>query len=245
MAATLQRLRERLHEDGLGGMLRRVPAWVGRALSNEFDQVWYVLDLGRVNPRPLAEGYELMLVSDDDVGLITELVDTVHAENEAAGNTVMDLPSFTPQETQSRRAQGAQTWLVVKGREPAFACWIFPRKTPVISAVGGELELPAGAACLEDSVTGGNHRGKGIAPAAWTAIAERLPDQGFDVLITKVAVENVPSRKAVEKAGFVGAAIMHHRRRGPVTRVSLTTMGADLTEPEQRTLNELRTRLSR
>ena len=34
-------------------------------------------------------------------------------------------------------------------------------------------------------------------------------------MLTKVAVDNVPSRKAVEKAGFEGVAIMSLRKVGP------------------------------
>jgi RimJ/RimL family protein N-acetyltransferase len=40
-------------------------------------------------------------------------------------------------------------------------------------------------------------------------------------MITKVAVENVASRKAVTKAGFVEVALMRHDKRGPRARVEV------------------------
>ena len=231
----MSRVREVLASEGIGGLSGRVVAWARRKAGNAFDQVWYVLELNRVKLRELAEGYELVLAGEREVELVARLVKDALAEQfaraEASGTPsttpqAMDAPGFTDEETRRRLDEGAQLWTVVKGDEAAFACWIFPSVTPVLQGRGGTLVLPEGAACLEDSVTSPNHRGRGIAPAAWTAIAQRLSEQGFEVLITKVNVENVPSRRAVEKAGFRGVNVMRYHRRGPVARVRFEPLPA-------------------
>ena len=209
------------------GLARKLPGWIGRKLASSFDQAWYLLDLDRVEPRPLADGYELRLAGERELGWVTQLVEDSRAEQAAAASSeasskprTMDVPGFSPEEMLRRRQAGAQLWVAVNDDEAAFACWIFPRVAPMVQASGGIFELPDAVACLEDSLTSANHRGRGIAPAAWAAIAERLSDDGFELMITKVAVENVPSRRAVEKAGFRGATVIEYRRRGPRVRVS-------------------------
>jgi RimJ/RimL family protein N-acetyltransferase len=71
-------------------------------------------------------------------------------------------------------------------------------------------------------MTAATHRGRGIAPRAWDQIAASLHERGIDTMITKVEVENAPSRRAVEKAGFVAVALQRLDRTGPRTRVSVT-----------------------
>ena len=231
----MSRVREALTGEGIGGLPRRGAAWARRKAGNAFDQVWYAFELNRVQPRELAEGYELVLAGPREVELVASLVRDSLAEqfaraqaSDAPSTTpqAMDAPGFTDEETRRRLDEGAQLWTVVKGDEAAFACWIFPSVTPVLQARGGTYSLPAATACLEDSVTSPNHRGKGIAPAAWTKIAQRLAAEGFEVLITKVNVENVPSRRAVEKAGFRGVNVMRYKRRGPVARVRFDPLPA-------------------
>jgi L-amino acid N-acyltransferase YncA len=101
-------------------------------------------------------------------------------------------------------------------------CWIYNGRAPVAAARGGWLELPPGVACLEDSVTAASHRGRGIAPRAWDQIAVALRKRGVATMITKVEVDNAPSRRAVEKAGFVGVAVQRMARTGPRVRVDVT-----------------------
>jgi L-amino acid N-acyltransferase YncA len=45
-------------------------------------------------------------------------------------------------------------------------------------------------------------------------------------MLTKVAVDNAPSRRAVEKAGFEGVAIMSLRKVGPWRQTTLQPLGA-------------------
>jgi GNAT superfamily N-acetyltransferase len=109
--------------------------------------------------------------------------------------------------------------------EPAFACWTFLRRTPVSAMPGGWLELPDGIACLEDSVTSPDFRGRGIAPGAWTAAADALTERGKRSLITKVLDDNVASCRAVEKAGFRQVALLDLSRMGPRLTLSIRTDG--------------------
>jgi L-amino acid N-acyltransferase YncA len=87
------------------------------------------------------------------------------------------------------------------------------------------MPLPAGTACLEDSVTAVHCRGRGLAPAVWARVADSLAGQGFAALITKVAEDNLPSRRAVEKAGFEPVARMELIHVWPVTHVVIQPHG--------------------
>jgi GNAT superfamily N-acetyltransferase len=189
--------------------------------------VWYVLDLDRVELLPLAEGYELRLAGDGDVDMVVA---------EQAGGTEM---------VRERRSEGVQLWLVQKGGETAFSCWIFPREQPVPAAASGVLEFPPGVACLEDSFTDAEHRGRGIAASAWTAIAQELARDGYKVLVTKVGVGNAPSRRACEKTGFRLASVMHFRRLGPRESVTFEPGADDLTPAEREAGDQLERSLTR
>ena len=160
--------------------------------------LWYVLDVTGGRPRrELPEGVRFAQGGPGDADRLDEL-DTI-----------------TPAAARERLAGGADLWMVLDDEDRlAFACWTYPRSTPTIAARGGWLELPPGVASLEDSVTSADHRGRGIAPAAWTLVADAIAERGFERLMTIVGVENVPSRRAVLKAGFGSFALTRlHRRR--------------------------------
>ena len=91
----------------------------------------------------------------------------------------------------------------------------------MLAAPGGWLELPADTVVLEDSATTPRARGRGIAPGAWTAIADSLRDEGLVHMITKVGVENEASRKAVAKAGFRDVGVMRMVKTGPRKRTTV------------------------
>jgi GNAT superfamily N-acetyltransferase len=170
------------------------------------DYVWYVLDLTGDRPcAQLPEGLELVRAAREQLPLLEE------------------LPTTAPQEALARVDGGADLWLVLADGRPAFSCWIFHDRTPVPAARGGWLGVPADAASLEDSVTAPGFRGRGIAPAAWSGIADALAADGVARLLTIVPLANTPSRRAVEKAGFREFAVMNRRRLGP--RRSTTVRG--------------------
>lgn len=135
-----------------------------------------------------------------------------------------DLETVDATEAALRLDAGARWWLVYDGEQPLFSCWLFTGKAPVLAAPGGWLALPADTVVLEDSVTSAAARGRGIAPRAWNALAALCATR-HDRMLTKVAVDNAPSRKAVEKAGFAGVAIMSLRTVGPWRRTTVEQLG--------------------
>ena len=136
------------------------------------------------------------------------------------------------EEVRDRRAAGNDLWLAEDEGGPLFRCWIYRRRAPVLAAPGGWLEIPAETVVLEDSATTPRARGRGIAPGAWTAIADSLRDEGLTHMITKVGVENEASRRAVVKAGFREIGVMRLVKAGPRKRTTVAQpapgLGADL-----------------
>lgn len=210
--SALARLRDSLERRGLAGTLATVRDRVRPMVLLREEHVWYALDLGTERPRR-------------ELPPEVELVRAESARWPLA--CVMD---GGPDLDQIREFAGAggELWMVVDDGRAAFTCWTFPRVTPAIAARGGWLHLPPGTVCLEDSATSPDHRGRGIAPGAWAAIADELGARGVDTMITKVAVDNDPSRKAVSKAGFAEVAVMRLRRIGPRSRVTVSPRGPGL-----------------
>lgn len=217
-----------LQRHGPTGLARQASLRLRSLVYLDEDHIWYLLRLDGIERLPLAEGYELRLAGDADVDLLGAM-DTVSVEKAR----------------EQLQSEGVQLWLVLEDKAPAFCCWIYPRQTPVRAAASRTLELPSGVACLEDSFTDAEHRGRGIAGAAWTAIALELARQDYKMLITKVTVENIPSRRAVEKAGFRAAGVMHLRRRGAREHVTFERGELDLSESERETLEHLERSLAR
>jgi GNAT superfamily N-acetyltransferase len=177
--------------EGIGAALAHVWELARHRFYNREEHIWYQLDLDAERPRrELVDGVRLVRAGTDDA------------------HRIADVGQFED-EAQRRLAAGNDLWLVLDHEDHSlFACWTFRSETPVLAAPHGLLSLPPGTACLEDSVTSPLARGKGIAPAAWTAIADILATEGFQSMITKITTDNVPSRKAVEKAGFREIAVM-------------------------------------
>jgi len=175
----MRRLRRNVREHGVGGTIRRVGWAAGRTYR------WYCLELRSVVDFPLPQGLELRAAGFDDVDVYSHLT------------------RLGPNLVRARIDAGGRLYIAFDGEQPAFACWIFSHRTPFGEAPDGWLELPAGTACLEDSVTAPDHRGGGIAPAVWSAIARRLETEEMDRLLTKVREDNVATQRALAKVGFV------------------------------------------
>lgn len=204
----LDRTRRGLRRFGIVGSIQRLASSAGHSLSRAVylreRHVWYALDLtAPVSQAVCPPGFDLVQASVDDVALLEQ------------------LPTIGVYEARVRQASGAVLWLVREGPHVAFACWIFRDRTPVFAARNGWLSLPAHTVCLEDSVTSPAYRGRGLAGAAWAEIARGLKAQHLATIITKVAEDNVASRRAVEKAGFQAVGMMTLTRRALRTRVAL------------------------
>ena len=128
---------------------------------------------------------------------------------------------------------GHDLWLVCDRDRCAFSCWTFKGRTPVMAARGGWLALPPTFACLEDSATNAEYRGRGIAPAAWREIGRILRAEGTQTIVTKITTDNVPSQRAIMKAGFREIGTMRFKRLVSRRRLEITA-----TEPTMAALAE-------
>jgi len=159
---------------------------------------WYELRLGSERPhRDLPPETELAKAGPEQVRLLQQ------------------LPTIRTEVARERMEVGQDLWMVLDGERAAFACWILHGSMSFPAAPGGSAPLPPEVVCLEDSVTSEAYRGKSIAPAAWSSIADVLERDGVRSIITKIEETNIPSRKAISKAGFEEIATMHFRRLGP------------------------------
>jgi hypothetical protein len=217
MHGLLYKLRQAVRFHGLRGAVYLTCKRAAQRVVFTESHMWFELDPAGERPRPpLPSGLSLRRGTESDLPLLAQM-DTV-----------------SPAEGLDRIRDGNDLWLALEGEDPLFSCWIFRGDTPAIAAPGGRLPLPDGVVCQEDSVTAMAARGRGIAPAAWAAIADALAAEGQRRLIRKVEVANAPSRRAGEKVGFRPIALMHFRRRGPLKRTSVeafdTELGALLAE---------------
>jgi GNAT superfamily N-acetyltransferase len=211
MHTTMSRISHALvkaRREGIKVALGRAWELGQRPLYNTEEHVWYQLDVNPERPRrEFVEGARLVRAGADDAHRVEELG---QFEDDA----------------RARLGAGNDLWLALDQQDRTlFVCWTFHTETPVAAAPHGQLQLPAGIACLEDSVAAPLARGKGIAPASWTAIADILATEGFESMITKVTTDNAPSRKAVQKSGFREIGVMRLTRMGPRRRVVLSASG--------------------
>lgn len=219
------RLSRGLERFGAVGLVRRA---VGRVFSTNEVYVWYVLDLQRLVPMALRPGYVL------------------HRSSEEEAEWLHEVPAIPVQEGRRRIEDGEQLWFVLKDDKPVFACSAFVHVLPLEAARKGRYPLPKGVACVDDALTSPEHRGRGVAAAAWMTIAERLRDDGLEVLIAKVPEDNIASRRTHEKTGFLPVSVMHRRRRGLRTRVIFRDEPVqELTDPERRAAEDLMRTVSR
>jgi ribosomal protein S18 acetylase RimI-like enzyme len=210
MPNAISRLRNAVRRDGPVTVVRHVAQRAAHRLYLSEDHIWYSLELNGDRPRrDLPDGFELQVAAEGDAEAIARL------PNQPAIDGL-----------RARIAGDADVYVVRAEGKPAFACTIFRERAPVIAARGGWLDLPGDTVVLEDSGTSPDFRGRGVAPGAWSAIADAVAARGYETMLTKVTVENEASRKAVMKAGFREAADMRMRRRGPVTKVAMSALGA-------------------
>jgi RimJ/RimL family protein N-acetyltransferase len=208
----ISRLYQRLRREGPATTAREVWQRLRKLAYLREEHLWYQLDLDDSRPRrELPEDVRLVHATASDVAAVGELGQDV-------------------EQARNRLAAGNDIWLVFDGDEPLFACYTFRHATPVMAAAHGQLALPPGAACLEDSIAAPAARGRGIAPGAWTLVGDELARAGYTALVTKVETANAPSRKAVEKVGFRPVAVMQHQRVAMRRRTAVETMGNGLGE---------------
>jgi GNAT superfamily N-acetyltransferase len=190
----ISRLISRLRNEGLRATTREVWQRLRKLAYLREEHTWWQLDLDEQRPRyELAEGLRFVQATADDVGAVAAF-------------------GHDPEEALRRLETGNDLWLCLDGDEPLFACYTFRQSTPVMAASGGRLALPDGAACVEDSIATPAARGRGIGPATWTLVFDKLQEDGFKAIVTKIETSNKPSNRAAEKVGFRPIAVMKHER---------------------------------
>jgi ribosomal protein S18 acetylase RimI-like enzyme len=210
----LPKLRRAVRREGALPAARRLALVTLHKLVMREEHVWYSLELDGERPRrELPAGFALRTATEADVEGIAKLPNQPDAD-----------------ELRTRLAGQASVYVVTEGARMAFACTVFRGRTPTVAAKSGWLDLPPDTVCLEDSGTSPEFRGRGVAPGAWTALADDLARRGYKTMLTKVEVANAPSRKAVAKSGFGQVASMRMRRVGPLVRVAVTPLGAPAAE---------------
>ncbi len=92
-----------------------------------------MLDLDRVEPIALAEGFEL------------------HLASEAEADLLRDLPAVPVDEGRQRVRDGVQLWFVLKDGRPAFVCFAFlaGQRFPLEGTRGDDYVLPGAAPASE------------------------------------------------------------------------------------------------
>jgi L-amino acid N-acyltransferase YncA len=200
----MEHVLRRVRSDGVGATARHSLKLARSRVYLVEEHVWYELDVDGERPRrELPDEVRLFKAGEDQLAGAVEMGQHID-------------------EIRRRRAAGNDLWLAEDDGGPLFRCWIYRSRAPVLAAPGGWLEIPADTVVLEDSATTPRARGRGIAPGAWTAIADSLRAEGLAHMITKVGVHNEASRKAVVKSGFREIGVMRLVKRGPHRRTTVS-----------------------
>jgi hypothetical protein len=195
-ASTLTRKVQRVvRRNGVGGTARLALSRAKPQKRTAIEYIWYMLDTERTDrPHPpLEPGLELREGGLDDVPLLMGM------------DTSLAVSPMSEPLVRLRLEDGSTPWVVLDGDELVFTCWILAGVIPV---AGARLHLPEGVAGLEDSIAAKAARGRGIAPATWALLGDRLLAAGQRWILTKIDVDNRASRVAIERAGFEEAALM-------------------------------------
>ncbi len=208
----MNRFRRVILRHGVAGCLtlgaRYAVRYLFTALYRHERHVWYSAAPEAVKAdRPLPKGLELQRSGRAQFDLLSQS----NLYGWSAAETLLE--------------QGGDLWIVREAERPAFCCWIFRERIPTIAACGGWKGLPSNTACLEEAVTDADYRGRGIAPAAWSLIAQRLKQEGIRKIITKVEEDNMPMRRAVLKAGLHEVAMVDYLKVGGLSRVRVVPVG--------------------
>jgi RimJ/RimL family protein N-acetyltransferase len=118
-------------------------------------------------------------------------------------------------------ARGGYVAVDQRNGTPCYVQWLFGEKdNDFVKQLKGFPVLKAHEALLENAYTPVAYRGLGIMAAGMALIAERGADIGAREVITFVNLENIPSLKGCQRAGFY-PDLLHHRTRlafGLITR---------------------------
>lgn len=200
--------RRALSRHGVRGCLtlaaRNAKQYAVTTLYQHERHIWYVASPVEVQGvRPLPDGLKLRRSRREHLDLLSQ----------------SNLYGWSAAE--AYLGEGGDLWIVRDNQRAVFCCWVFRKRMPTVAVQGGWKELPPKTVCLEGVVTDPGYRGRGIAPAAWSLIAQSLKDEGIRTITIKVEETNGSMRRAVQKAGFREMAITDFRQMAGLSRVKV------------------------
>lgn len=125
-----------------------------------------------------------------------------------------DVGTDSPAGFRIRLTQATRCFVVEHGGRIVHATWV-TRRAAWTREIGAYLKAPSGDAYTYESFTAPEARGQGLYPHALGQTCAWLAGRGVDRLWVGVERGNVPSLRAVAKAGFEPACeLAFGRRRG-------------------------------
>lgn len=221
----MNRLRRVFLRHGIAGCVilgaRFAAHYLSTALYRHERHVWYSATTSDVKAiRPLPKGLNLLRAGREHLDLLSQ----------------SNLYGWSAAET--FLAEGGDLWIVREGERPVFCCWIFRERIPTVAVRGGWKGLPSNTVCLEEAVTDPGYRGRGIAPAAWSLIAQTLNEEGVRKIVTKVEEANKSMRRALLKTGLHQVAMVDYLKMGGLSRVRVVPVG-EILDQDREVLTEV------
>jgi hypothetical protein len=117
-------------------------------------------------------------------------------EKKATLNNVSNIAG-----TVDRMRKGDRLWIALKDDEVFSYCWASHRNT-WIDEVNRGIQVPENEVYFYDAFTRESHRGKRFFPSILVSMLAHYRGKHVERAVIGVLLENVPSRRAVMRAGF-------------------------------------------
>lgn len=129
-----------------------------------------------------------------------------------AGAYAASIGTDSPGTFRARLSDATSCYLVLTGDRIAHASWV-TTKAAWTAELRALVTPPPGAAYVYESFTAPELRGRGIYPFALRCICAELSARGVKEAWIGVDATNVPSVRAITKAGFEPALSVAYRKR--------------------------------
>lgn len=148
------------------------------------------------------------------------------AERADASAYARDIGTDSAVTFAERLTDGTRCYLVLEGHKILHATWV-TTSASWVREIGRYFRPPAGEAYVYESFTRADARGHGVYPFALHGISHDLSTEGIERVWVAVEVDNAPSLRAVDKAGFDRSFELGYKRRlGRLTLSPPTGPGA-------------------
>jgi GNAT superfamily N-acetyltransferase len=107
---------------------------------------------------------------------------------------------------------GSSCWIAQEGGRIVHASWV-ATQAAWLGEAARSFVVPPGDAYIYESFTRPEMRGRGVYPAVLITISKTLGQRGTRMLWIAAETTNVPSLRAIEKAGFTHSFEIRVRRR--------------------------------